>query len=142
MKKHAGLEARRKKMSPDVKRAVEFSFAVANRIHEILESKGMTQRQFANKLGKKESEVSKWMRGTHNFTCNSIAKLECALGESIIQIASSQHSVYVLQVPNGISNASINMAIRGKQAAGILSQSVYAWSGETIALNDLCEQLN
>ena len=142
MKKHAGLEARRKKISPDVKRAVEFSFAVANRIHEILESKGMTQRQFADRLGKKESEISKWMRGTHNFTFNSIAKLECVLGESIIQIAASQHSVYVMQVQNGISNASIHMAIRGKRAVSTLSQSVYAQSGETIAFNDLCEQLN
>lgn len=38
-------------------------------------------------LGKKESEISKWMRGTHNFTIDTITSIENALGTPILQIA-------------------------------------------------------
>ncbi|QSE99361.1 helix-turn-helix transcriptional regulator [Fulvivirga lutea] len=71
-------------VSDEVKRQVDHSFAIVDQIHAILESKGMTQRDLAILLEKRESEVSKWMRGTHNFTLKSISKLEVVLGESII----------------------------------------------------------
>lgn len=71
-------------VSDDIKRYIDHSFDVVDQIHEILESQGKTQRDLATMLGKKESEISKWMRGTHNFTLKSISKIESALGESII----------------------------------------------------------
>ena len=39
----------------------ELSFDIAERISEILKSKGLTQKEFASLLGKRESEISKWM---------------------------------------------------------------------------------
>ena len=38
-------------------------------------------------LGKKESEISKWMRGTHNFTIDTISSIESVLGYPILQVA-------------------------------------------------------
>ncbi|MEQ8535335.1 MAG: helix-turn-helix transcriptional regulator [Imperialibacter sp.] len=78
----------------DVKRFVDHSFDVVNQIHDILEKQGKTQRDLAGLLGKSESEISKWMRGTHNFTLQSIAKIEAALGESIIMTASKASKSY------------------------------------------------
>ena len=46
----------------------ELSFAIAERIVDVLKQKGMTRRDLANKLGKRESEISKWLTGRHNFT--------------------------------------------------------------------------
>ena len=40
-------------------------------------------------LGKKEAEISKWMRGTHNFTIDTIATIEKALDASILQVCHS-----------------------------------------------------
>ena len=37
-------------------------------------------------LGKKESEISKWMRGTHNFTIDTVSSIENALGVAILQV--------------------------------------------------------
>ncbi len=37
-------------------------------------------------LGKNESEISKWMRGTHNFTIDTISSIEEALGMPILQV--------------------------------------------------------
>ena len=65
----------------------ELSFGIAERISEILTMKNLTQKDFANQLHKRESEISKWMTGRHNFTMQTIAKIEIALGCKLISIA-------------------------------------------------------
>ena len=54
----------------------ELSFEIAERISEVLKAKNLTQKDFAQKLHKRESEISKWMTGRHNFTMQTIAKIE------------------------------------------------------------------
>ncbi len=68
----------------DVKSFVDNSFDIVNQIHEILRKQGRSQRDLSDLLGKKESEISKWMQGTHNFTIRSISKIEAVLDEKII----------------------------------------------------------
>ena len=71
----------------DQKAAFEFSYGIAERISEVLQAKNLTQKDFAQKLHKRESEISKWMTGRHNFTIQTIAKIETALGCKLINIA-------------------------------------------------------
>lgn len=71
-------------VSEEVKRYVDHSFDVVNRIYDLLKQQGKSQRDLAHLMGKKESEISKWMQGTHNFTLKSIAKIESVLGENLI----------------------------------------------------------
>lgn len=59
---------------------------IVDKIHSILEEKGLKQKDLANLLGKKDSEISKWMRGTHNFTIETITSIENVLGQRIIQV--------------------------------------------------------
>ena len=44
----------------------------------------MSQRKLADKLGKEESEISKWLSGNHNLTLKSISKIEAALNMQLI----------------------------------------------------------
>jgi transcriptional regulator with XRE-family HTH domain len=81
-----------------VKRFVDSSFEVVNKIHEILERQGKTQRDLANLMGKNESEISKWMQGTHNFTLKSIAKIESVLGEKLFEVLKEDEVVVKKQV--------------------------------------------
>lgn len=78
------------KIAPDptIHRFIGTSFDLSDRIHEILEAKGLTQKDLADMIGKKESQVSKWMTGTHNFTIKTLALIEVKLGVSIFQITS------------------------------------------------------
>ena len=87
MKRSSIIEARRAEVSPEVRRSVTLSFLIVDRIHAILEERGLKQKDLANMLGKKESEISKWMRGTHNFTIETISSIENVLGHSILQVA-------------------------------------------------------
>lgn len=86
MNRSSIIEARRRSVAPEVRRQVDISFLIVNRIHEILTCKGYRQKDLAEKLGKKESEISKWMRGTHNFTIETLSSIETALGEPIIEV--------------------------------------------------------
>ena len=74
----------RSTITPEMKLQMEMSVAIANRIYEILEAKGMTQKELAQKLGKTETEVSRWLSVTHNLTLSTICKISAALGEEIV----------------------------------------------------------
>ena len=56
------------------------------RINQILQAKGYTQKDLAGKMNKNPSEINKWLRGNHNLTLKTLAKLEAELGEPIITI--------------------------------------------------------
>jgi ribosome-binding protein aMBF1 (putative translation factor) len=73
-------------VSETTKAEFDLSFAIADRIDFLLKKKGMTQRMLAQKLGKKESEISKWLTGRHNFTTNTLARLALALGEEVVVV--------------------------------------------------------
>lgn len=76
-------------MAPEVRRSVDISFLIVDRIHSVLERRGLRQKDLAAMLDKKESEISRWMRGTHNFTIDTISQIEQALGEPILQVVRS-----------------------------------------------------
>lgn len=76
----------RNTISPEVRIQMELSVSIANRIYDILEERGLTQKEFARMLGKTETEVSRWLSGTHNLTLATIAKITAVLGEEIISV--------------------------------------------------------
>ncbi len=80
------LDEIRSTISPEMKMQMEMSVGIANRIYEILEAKGMSQKELAQRLGKTETEVSRWLSGTHNLTLSTICKISAALGEDIVTI--------------------------------------------------------
>ena len=56
----------------------------------------MKQRDFAKALGKIETEVSRWLSGTHNLTLATIPKMATVLGDDIIT-ATQSNRPYKLQ---------------------------------------------
>lgn len=86
MKTNKLMDEIRQTMTPEMKKRMELSVSIANRIYEILEEKGMSQKDLAHALGKTETEVSRWLSGTHNLTTATIAKISVALGQDIIQV--------------------------------------------------------
>lgn len=84
----------RQTISPDMKIRMELSVAIANRIYSILEQRGLSQKDFARMMGKTETEVSRWLSGTHNLTISTISKITSVLGEDIIVPATYSVSGY------------------------------------------------
>lgn len=86
MKRSKIIEERRRQVSPEVKERVSLSFQIVDRIHQILVERNLRQKDLALMLGKSEAEISKWMRGTHNFTIDTIVSIEEALNAPVLQV--------------------------------------------------------
>ena len=86
MKRSRVLEERRKHVNPETRERVALSFQIVDRIHEILVARGLRQKDLALMLGKSEAEISKWMRGTHNFTIDTVVAIEESLQAPILQV--------------------------------------------------------
>ena len=78
-------------ISPEMKLQMDMSVAIANRIYEILKCKGMIQKDLTRLLGKTETEVSRWLSGTHNLTLATICKISAALGEDVVKVANRSY---------------------------------------------------
>lgn len=83
---------------PDSLEFADLSFAIIDRVHGIMErTPGMTQKKLAAKLGKKESEISRWLGGMHNLTLRNLARLNVALGSKVIVVppADAHHTAFI-----------------------------------------------
>lgn len=70
----------------ELKLQIDLSFAISDKLAGILEERGMSQRDFAKAVGKTDTEVSRWLGGTHNFTLKTIAKISSVLGCDLISV--------------------------------------------------------
>lgn len=75
-----------KSVPVDVRKEVDWSFAIADKLESILQKKHISHKDLAKKMGKTEAEVSRWVSGTHNFTLRTIAKISAAIDTDLIEV--------------------------------------------------------
>jgi len=95
MKKNPLFEKCLSNVAPEVREEVRLNMDIANRIYDILQARNLTQREFAALMGKRESEISRWLTGSHGFTTATLAKISTVLGEPIVQIKHEPETKYV-----------------------------------------------
>ena len=86
MKQNKLLHAQLAEVSPAVKREMDWSCAIIDKIDEILKRDGISQRELAKRIGCNETQITRWTRGFPNFTLSSLAKLSEALGDPLIKV--------------------------------------------------------
>ncbi|OFY39338.1 MAG: hypothetical protein A2X18_07230 [Bacteroidetes bacterium GWF2_40_14] len=74
------------KTPKDVEIFIRLHADITVRVNQLLKEKGYNQKQLAAKLDKSPSEINKWLKGDHNFTLKSIAKLQAELGDIILYV--------------------------------------------------------
>lgn len=95
MKKNSLFDQCVANVAPEVMKEVSLNVDIANRIYELLKEKKMTQREFAALMGKRESEISRWLTGSHGFTTTTLAKIAAVLGEPIVMVKKDPQVQYV-----------------------------------------------
>lgn len=63
------------------------SFAISNRLDALMKERGLNRKQFAEAIGKRPNEVTRWLSGEHNFTIATLAMLSTFFGQPIITVA-------------------------------------------------------
>jgi transcriptional regulator with XRE-family HTH domain len=66
-------------ITPRISEENERRMGLAVKIAETLHARGLTNQEFAYLMGKKASEVSRWLSGTHNFTTETLWQMERVL---------------------------------------------------------------
>lgn len=84
------VAARIRKDTPEeVRIFVKHYTDIVLRINKLMKKKGLTQKDLALSMNKKPSEINKWLKGNHNLTLKTVAKLEAELGEPLIFVKAS-----------------------------------------------------
>lgn len=82
---------------PEVEAFIEKNLAITERVKDELEKRGWTQAAFAERMGKRPSEVSKWLSGMHNLTLKSLIKMGRTLEIDLLnpEPANTYHYVHL-----------------------------------------------
>lgn len=69
-----------------LQKETELSFQISDRIYSLMQERGLSKKQFADALGKRPCEITKWLSGQHNFTIATLSMLSTFFGKSIITV--------------------------------------------------------
>lgn len=73
-------------VSPEERAEARLSFEISNRIDFLMNERGLSKKQFAESIGKRQSVITCWLSGEHNFTVATLAMLSSFFGQPIIQV--------------------------------------------------------
>lgn len=73
-------------ISQEKREETRLSFAISNRLDALMREKGINRKQLAEALGKRPSEIARWLSGEHNFTIATLATLSSFFGQPIVRV--------------------------------------------------------
>jgi transcriptional regulator with XRE-family HTH domain len=117
------------------KRLTRISVDIGAQIFEYMKADGINQRQLADKLGKKESEISKWLNGSHNFTIETIAKIEDVFDKDIVLVPMFATQDLGFTYEMKISGEPFSLKLKPKSLWGIEKKDLikYKKKNETVS---------
>lgn len=74
-------------ISPAERVEARLSFQISNRIDYLMQERSLTKKQFADAIGKRPSEITRWLSGEHNFTISTLAMLATFFGQPIVTVS-------------------------------------------------------
>ncbi|MDE6478772.1 MAG: helix-turn-helix transcriptional regulator [Muribaculaceae bacterium] len=73
-------------ITPEERAEARLSFQISNRLDFLMQEKGLSKKQLADAIGKRPSEITRWLSGEHNFTISTLAMLSSFFGQPIITV--------------------------------------------------------
>lgn len=73
-------------ITPEQKQRVANKMLLAARLDDLMKAKGWGKSQFAEKVKRNPSEITKWLSGSHNFTKETLTDISIALGISLEEL--------------------------------------------------------
>lgn len=98
MKRNSLLDKIRKVRAKYIDIFIDNSFDLSARIQYLMDINGFDQKDLAKKLNKNESEISKWMSGSHNYTIKTLAKIEEVLGNKLLSVCNEEEYIQKTEV--------------------------------------------
>lgn len=98
-----------KETSSGVSQKIRNKMLLAAKIDKAIISKGLSKIQFAEKLNKHPSVITKWISGTHNFTTDTLWDIENLLDINLVELGNfKKEQVIVYKIEIKSENNEIN----------------------------------
>ena len=66
---------------------LELSYSIAERLDTAMKNCGISRHSLAKMMGRRDSEVARWLTGRYDFNTSTIAQIETVLNTKLIQVA-------------------------------------------------------
>jgi transcriptional regulator with XRE-family HTH domain len=73
-------------ITPEQQARTDCKMRIATIIDGVMKSEEINKKQFADKIGRKPSDITKWLSGTHNFTIETLMDIEQVLKIRILNL--------------------------------------------------------
>ncbi len=73
-------------ITPEERAEARLSFQISNRLDLLMQEQGLSKKQFAEAIGKRPSEITRWLSGEHNFTISTLSMLSTFFGKPIVTV--------------------------------------------------------
>lgn len=103
-----------KNISQEELEKTESKMRLAVKIADAIKAKGYGKTEFAKKIKKNNSEISKWLSGTHNFTHDTLIllqkELDVNLVNSVINEKIEIKNIHIVAQSSNSSNNNFNLS--------------------------------
>ena len=119
-------------ISPEESQRIENRMLVAAKIDDALKANGWKKKDLMEAMGKRnQSEITKWLSGTHNFTIDTLTDLSRVLGVNFLNIdkpcpiIEKQYKIATVYVkinserPNFINDMLVAQTIKGDTLSSV-----------------------
>ncbi|MBD5178072.1 MAG: helix-turn-helix transcriptional regulator [Bacteroides sp.] len=73
-------------ISPADRAQTRLSFEISNKLDALMHERGLSKKQLADAIGKRPSEITRWLSGEHNFTIATLSMLSAFFGQPIVTV--------------------------------------------------------
>ena len=106
---------------------------LAARIEDFMRAKGWNKSQFATKIGKNPSEITKWLSGTKNFTVDVLTEIASTLDVELVALFGKQQIQVIYRKEIVVKSVAIPAAIKlttpYNQREGVFGNCYYTSQG-------------
>jgi len=85
---------------------------LAARIEDFMRAKGWNKSQFAEKVGKNPSEITKWLSGTQNFTVDVLTEIASTLGVELTALFGKQQVQVIYRKEIVVKSVPVSTSIK------------------------------
>lgn len=127
-------------ISPEQQKNIDRKMMLAAKIYDAMKAKGWNQKQFAEAMGKKQSEICRWLSGTHTFNSDTLWAIGDTLNIDLLPVQEKQKVVEIKYVPVVIA-AEMSQPVKDGTTprATIYDKSVFNCYAEDILVNSYAQ---
>ena len=99
-------------ITPVEKLQTNTKMTLAARLDDLITARGWSKSEFAEKVNKNPSEITKWLSGTQNFTIDTLAEIGVVLNMSVPELFAPKRVHVINRAQVVISVKEVQQSIR------------------------------